>query len=58
MKRQFTLTFLLLLFLTAVAQEDHVAEIRNKLFNPNSKDVLVVSTGATGGMPVKTPSKL
>lgn len=43
MKRQFTLTLMLLLFLTAVAQEDHVTEIRNKLFNPNSKDVLVVS---------------
>lgn len=43
MKKITTLYFLLLLVLTASAQTDRVTEIRNKLFNPNSKDVLVVA---------------
>lgn len=43
MKKQLTLYLLLLLSLTALAQTDRVTEIRNKLFNPDSKDVLVVA---------------
>lgn len=43
MKRITSLYFLLLLALCAFAQTDRVTEIRNKLFDPNSKDVLVVA---------------
>lgn len=35
------------------AGTDRVAAIREKLFNPDSKDVLVVSHRETGEMPVK-----
>lgn len=43
MKRLTSLTLLLLLALCTFAQTDRVTEIRNKLFDPNNKGVLVVA---------------
>lgn len=54
-KRKNYILLLLLLCQTVVWAQgtDRVAAIREKLFNPDSKDVLVVSHRETGEMPVK-----